>query len=192
MLQEAGKRVALAGMTKRVIFSQEDLTDLSFPDGTFNHVFSWGVIIHIPDVKRALRELARIVAPGGTLALYITNKTAWDHKLEWLVRFIIRKPNKGRRSLQYGSAVEYELHGEKLWVWQFDIPMVQKLLEANGLTITHRVIGEFSEIQRRVKGPIRFGLLHLNNFLFRLRFPARFGVCNLLVFKKLNAPPGEV
>ena len=35
--------------------------------------------IHIPDAEKALDELARIVKPGGKLALYITNKTAVDH-----------------------------------------------------------------------------------------------------------------
>jgi hypothetical protein len=46
------------------------------------------------------------------------------------------------------------------------------------------VIGEFSEIQRRVRGPLRSMLLRLNNICFRLMLPPGPAVTNLLVFRK--------
>src|SRR5262249_49391773 len=100
MLREAQTRVANSvSNSSAVEFKQEDLTRLSFPDNSFHYVFSWGVIIHIRDVEKALDELARIVEPGGSLALYVTNKKAFDHKLEAFLRALKRKPLLGQEAL---------------------------------------------------------------------------------------------
>jgi len=187
MLQEAKARMANAGLTSNVEFRQEDLTRLTFPDASFRYVFSWGVIIHIHDVEKALDELARVVEPGGRLALYVTNSKSWDQKLESLLRFALRKPLVGREFLSLGNGVWYDMHGQKLWVWQFNIPELVRQLENRGLHLTHRVIGEFSEIQRRVRGPLRRFLLRLNNLCYRLMLPAGPAVSNLLVFRKNDA-----
>lgn len=184
MLREARARVANADLASAVEFHQDDLTQLTIPDGSFRYVFSWGVVIHIHGVEKALDELARIIEPGGKLALYVTNKAAWDHKLESLVRFLLRKPMSGQESLPLGNGIWYEMHGQKLWVWQFDIRELERQLEGRGLRLTHRVIGEFSEIQRRVKGPLRRALLRLNNLCYRLKFPPGPAATNLLIFQK--------
>src|SRR5262249_54541307 len=160
---------AKAGLPSAVEFRQENLTRLTLPDASFKYVFSWGVIIHIHDVKKALDELARVVKPGGKLALYVTNKKAWDQKLESMLRFVLRRPLVGQQRLRLGNGIWYDMHGEKLWVWQFDIPELEQQLEARGLHLTHRVIGEFSEIQRRVSGPLRKMLLRLNNLCYQLK-----------------------
>jgi len=184
MLQEAQARVAAAGLTSAVEFHQEDLTRLTYPDASFRYAFSWGVIIHIRDVETALNELARIIEPGGTLALYVTNNKAWDHKVEHCLRLLLRKPLAGREELPMGHGTWYEMHGQKLWLWQFNIPELERQLEVRGLRLTHRVIGEFSEIQRRVKGPLRRVLLRLNNLCFRLKLSPGAAASMLLVFRK--------
>jgi len=191
MLQEAKARTAAAGVASAVEFRQENLTRLTFPDASFRYVFSWGVIIHIHDVKKALDELARVIEPGGKLALYVTNGKSWDQKLESFVRFLIRKPLVGRESLRLGTGIWYEMSGQRLWVWQFDIRELEQQLKARGLNLTHRVIGEFSEIQRRVRGPLRRMLLRLNNLCYRLKLPPGPAAANLLVFRKDDAHPNS-
>jgi 2-polyprenyl-3-methyl-5-hydroxy-6-metoxy-1,4-benzoquinol methylase len=188
MLQEAQSRIAAAGLSSAVEFRQEDLTRLTLPDASFRYVFSWGVIIHIHDVEKALDELARVVEPGGKLALYVTNGKAWDHKLESWLRFLLRQPLVSREFLRLGMGNWYEMHEQKLWVWQFDIRELERQLESRGLHLTHRVIGEFSEIQRRVRGPLRWVLLRLNNLCYRLKLPPGPAATNLLVFMKRQSP----
>jgi SAM-dependent methyltransferase len=43
----------------------EDLTGLSFADGEFDCIICMEILEHIPDYKAALREMARVLRPGG-------------------------------------------------------------------------------------------------------------------------------
>lgn len=47
----------------------EDLTQLSFPDAQFDVVASFDVLEHVPDFRKALREMRRVLKPGGHLVL---------------------------------------------------------------------------------------------------------------------------
>jgi SAM-dependent methyltransferase len=190
MLREAQRRVERAGMADRVEFRREDLTNLSFPDASFDYVFSWGVIIHIREIDRALDELARIVKPAGKLALYVTNNTAWDHKIESFVRFLVRKPHAGFEDLEMGRGCWYEMHGEKLWVWLIDASALTRALQARGFVPAHRVIGELTEIQRRTGGVLRRALLYLNTLCYALKLPAYPSAANLLIFEKTAGSEG--
>lgn len=185
MLQEAKARVEASGMGDRVSFQQEDLTNLSFQDASFKYVFSWGVIIHIPDIEKALDQLARVVAPGGKLALYVTNKSAWDHKIESFARFILRKPLSGMKSLPMGEGVWYDYNNEKLWVWRVDTMALIKYLEARGYRLTHHIPGELTEIQRRTGGVLRNLLLHGNNLYYGMKLSPTPASTNLLIFEKI-------
>ncbi|MGV9264559.1 class I SAM-dependent methyltransferase [Kitasatospora sp. NPDC003701] len=47
-----------------------DCARLPLPDAALDAVFAAGLISHLPDPARALRELARVTRPGGALALF--------------------------------------------------------------------------------------------------------------------------
>ena len=184
MLGEARQRAGAENVADKIEFHQKDLTELDFPDNSFRYVFSWGVIIHIPDAAKALDELARIVKPGGKLALYITNKAALDHKIESVARLITGKPLKGMQHLPLGDGIWYVMNGEKLWVWRFETQAIVDYLEARGFKLAHRRIGALSEIQRRLKGMPRRLLLRLNNAAYSSNWSARMATTQLLVFEK--------
>lgn len=50
---------------------QADLGALPFPDGMFDAALAVSTIEHVPDDGAALRELARVLRPGGALALSV-------------------------------------------------------------------------------------------------------------------------
>ena len=183
MLGEAERRANDAGVGEKITFAQQDLTSLDFEDQSREFVFSWGVVIHIPDAEAALDNLARIVKPGGRLALHLTNNEALDHKLERFGRTVMRKP-LALEDRSLGRGAWYEMHGHNLWVWRFDLNAVSAFLAERGLTLRHRVVGELTEIQRRVKGPPRWGLLRMNSAASRLNVGSHAGATNLLVFER--------
>ena len=60
---------------------------MPFPSGTFASAISNCVFEHIPDVERTVREIARVVRPGGTFACtvisekfseFLTDRRAWS------------------------------------------------------------------------------------------------------------------
>jgi len=184
MLDQAQQRAEANNVADKIAFHQKDLTRLDLPDSSFDYAFSWGVIIHIPDAEKALDELARIVKPGGKLALFITNKSAFDHKIESFLRFILRKPLTGLQHLPLGDGVWYVMNDEKLWVWQFETKAIVDYLQARGFNLKHQRIGALTEIQRRLSGIPRRLLLHLNNLAYRWHWPASIATTQLLIFEK--------
>lgn len=52
-------------------FQQENAEDLTFPDGTFDHVNCQGVIHHTPNTAKAVAEIARVLKHGGTASVSV-------------------------------------------------------------------------------------------------------------------------
>ena len=58
---------------KNVEFRVDDITDLSFPNNSFDLVFASAVLEHLPDPVVALREVRRVLKPGGTTVIINTD-----------------------------------------------------------------------------------------------------------------------
>ncbi|MCI0633594.1 MAG: methyltransferase domain-containing protein [Actinobacteria bacterium] len=53
---------------------QGDAADLPFADASFDVVLCQAALMFFPDVALALREMSRVVTPGGTVALQVWNR----------------------------------------------------------------------------------------------------------------------
>jgi SAM-dependent methyltransferase len=76
------KAAALCSHLPNVAIIQADLLDLPLADGAFDLVYSIGVLHHTPDPRRAFREIARKVKPGGCLAVWLYRRNTAPQ--EWL------------------------------------------------------------------------------------------------------------
>jgi demethylmenaquinone methyltransferase / 2-methoxy-6-polyprenyl-1,4-benzoquinol methylase len=68
MLDVARQRVMLAGATAKIRLQEGDARSLPFEDGQFDAVTFTYLLRYVEDPAATLRELARVVKPGGTMA----------------------------------------------------------------------------------------------------------------------------
>jgi SAM-dependent methyltransferase len=55
--------------------------DIPWPDGSFDVVFSHGVLHHIPDIHTAQTEIHRVLRPGGTLVAMVYARRSLNYQL---------------------------------------------------------------------------------------------------------------
>ena len=89
MVERAQRRLARHGDRVRVFVG--DATSIDAPDGTYDAVFDFGIIHHVPRWRDALTEIHRVLVPGGRfyaeemLARFIHHpvwRTLLDHPME--------------------------------------------------------------------------------------------------------------
>lgn len=70
----------------RARFVNADGAALPFADGSFDLVFSDGVVHHIPNMAGACSEVVRVTRPGGDVRVMVYSRDSWHYAL---VRFVI-------------------------------------------------------------------------------------------------------
>lgn len=78
-VDEAERRAAASGVADRVRFRHGDYMSLSFPDDSFDGVLAMESLQCAPDLGQVLRELFRVLRPGGIVALSdLTMEDGWS------------------------------------------------------------------------------------------------------------------
>jgi SAM-dependent methyltransferase len=71
------QRFELYGLEATI--SEADARALPFADDSFEYAYSWGVLHHSPDLAVSLRELLRVVRPGGGFGVMLYNRRSFLH-----------------------------------------------------------------------------------------------------------------
>ena len=69
MMDVGRKKVKEAGLQDTISFQREDCLSLSYPDGTFDAVTSAYGVRNFQDLDQGLREMQRVLRPGGHLLI---------------------------------------------------------------------------------------------------------------------------
>jgi SAM-dependent methyltransferase len=81
-VRQCKERVAAYGFVDADI-RVGDAEALPFEDATFDLVWSWGVLHHTPDTRRAFSEAARVLRPGGLLRAMVYHDPSWVNLMLW-------------------------------------------------------------------------------------------------------------
>ncbi|TMA16112.1 MAG: class I SAM-dependent methyltransferase [Deltaproteobacteria bacterium] len=111
-------REKCAPFGSRVLFERGDALELSFPSAGFDQVICRHVLQALPDARRALLEMVRVVKPGGRLHLIAEDYgMLWCHPTELdSDGFWQRMPGL------YGKAIGCDLHvGRKTFTHLTDL-----------------------------------------------------------------------
>ena len=185
-LEMARSNVRAAGMEERINLQRESLLGLTFPDESFDYVLCWGVLMHIPEVGRAVRELARVVRPGGALVVSEGNTDSWEAVALRAVKKLARRERADVKRTEAGT--EYwkaSDSGGALVTRQADVGWLVRAFGAEGLRLEKRAAGQFSEAYAMVGSPVLRRFVHgFNDLWFKhVRF-ARPAYGQILFFRK--------
>lgn len=81
-----------------IVFMKADAADMPFPAGSFDCVVSSFGLVFLPDQEGAARELARVVRPGGTVAITVYTWQSIPSQVYDLVHSIFQAPKKPERA----------------------------------------------------------------------------------------------
>jgi ubiquinone/menaquinone biosynthesis C-methylase UbiE len=85
MLDSTQQLAVQAGVRSSISTSLGDAHNLAFQDSSFGLVLAIGVIPYLHCPQKALREMARVLKPGGFLLITAGNRWRLDHVLDpWL------------------------------------------------------------------------------------------------------------
>ena len=123
-LEATRKHFSVMGLTGK--FQRENAEQLSFPDASFDWVFSHGVLHHTPNTQTAIHEVYRVLKPGGRAIIMLYHKHSFNYyvrimtymRLRVLLKILSRA---GRWNQDRQKVVNDPLHGlrgnQDLQVW---------------------------------------------------------------------------
>lgn len=86
--------------------------ELPFPDGSFDRVIAAEVLEHIPEDRGAIAELARVLRPGGTIA--VTVPRWWPELVTWAISDDYHNKPGGHIRIYRGSVLVERLEAAGL------------------------------------------------------------------------------
>jgi SAM-dependent methyltransferase len=103
-------------------------TTLPFPDAAFGGVLSNCVLEHIPDLRSALGEISRVLAPGGTFATTVPSAYHTEMLLGARLPYRLGLPSLGEQYRRWFTAISKHYH-------MYDVPEWGRLLASVGLDL---------------------------------------------------------
>ena len=151
-----------------VSFQQGDVTRLSLPDASFDVVFCRFLLIHLADPMSAVREMLRVVRPGGYVVAYEPDFVGEFSDPESSALGLINRvwnglfqnPKGGRRLLRYfREAGASRLQGGVLMQLEYEAALIKRTYrltaEATGPLAQARGILSELEVREMVDGLAR-------------------------------------
>src|SRR5687767_3730873 len=78
-IELARKRFQVSGLKGE--FRVADAERLDFPDASFDLVYSHGVLHHTPDIEAAVREIHRVLKPGGRAMVMLYHRGSYNYRV---------------------------------------------------------------------------------------------------------------
>jgi ubiquinone/menaquinone biosynthesis C-methylase UbiE len=188
-LRAAEQHVERSGMSDRISLQRADLLGLPFVDASFDFINCWGVLMHVPDLDLALSELARVLRPGGRLALCENDMESlhvrfWEPALRLLKRGLGRTLPERRKTVR-GIEEWYAEQNGGLLVRKTDMNWLQKYCAEQGLDMVERFPSQFTELYANLSSQmLKRAVYAYNKAWFDLIRPGGLSMGNVIIFEK--------
>jgi ubiquinone/menaquinone biosynthesis C-methylase UbiE len=148
------ERLRLTGLKGDII--RMDAEHMGFPDNSFDFVWSWGVIHHSSNTENVLREILRVLRPGGKAITMVYHRNVWNYLIvSGLVHGIIQGGLLQTRSLH---------KTRQLWMdgalARFYSSLEWRMLTSRFFTVEDiKVFGSKAELVPLPRGRVKNGIL---------------------------------
>jgi ubiquinone/menaquinone biosynthesis C-methylase UbiE len=92
-------------------FAQGDAENLPFANGSFDFVYSHGVLHHTPDTARTIREIYRVLSPGGRAVIMLYHRNSFNYQVNLRV---VRRLRAHLLKTQLGLRLSQRIFGESM------------------------------------------------------------------------------
>ena len=99
------KHLKLYGYQSELIVG--DAENMPYEDNTFDFVYSFGVIHHTPNMEQAIKEIYRVLKPGGKCWIGVYNKNSWFYRCMLVPSYFISGDFKRMTMKEKLSLIEY-------------------------------------------------------------------------------------
>jgi ubiquinone/menaquinone biosynthesis C-methylase UbiE len=134
------RRFALAGLDGSFVYGS--VTDLPFPDKSFDLVYSNGVIHHLPQTEQVVREFHRVLRPGGTALVMVYHRDSFNCRftiltLRRLLSGLLAFPGGARAAARLTSESREVLEGHRRLLSEYGL----HYLRDRALFLSHNTDG---------------------------------------------------
>ena len=163
-----------------VTLKECDARKIDFPDNTFDCVYSFGVLHHIPEIKKCFMEILWVLKPGGTAMIGLYNKWSVFHFLYILGNGILKGHLFRLGYRGFMSIIEKGADGRdiKPYVSTWSLKELVSLCRDSGMSI--------EKIATKQLKPSHFGIQRMGKILLKL-FPSmktKYGWYVVVIVKK--------
>jgi 2-polyprenyl-3-methyl-5-hydroxy-6-metoxy-1,4-benzoquinol methylase len=183
VLDVARENVRAAGLEHLIDVGREDLIDLSYGEHTFDYALCWGVLMHVPQVERAVEQLSRIIAPGGHLIVHEGNVHSPEAIAILAAKRITFRP--GLRRTPAGVEHWKETSAGPLLTRRANIPWLIAAFERQGLVLQSRSPTQLTELYAKPPWEwMKDSMYALNDYWYRRVGISQLAVGNTLLLQR--------
>lgn len=140
----ARAHVAAMGLEAEIV--EGDAEELPFVDASFDRVSSNGVLHHTPDMSAALREIRRVLVPGGEARVIVYNRNSFHYWLTQVLYWgVLRGGLLKERSMAgvLSRVVEYSSIGARPLVRVYSARQLRELMAQAGFVDVNVAVRHF-------------------------------------------------
>jgi SAM-dependent methyltransferase len=181
-LRLARANVERAGYSDSISLRDGDLLRLPMPDHSHKRVMCWGVLMHVPEVERAIAELVRVTAAGGTIVISESNLLSLHGRL---IRPVLARRSRTVR-------MSREAPGLEIWRRTAEGDLFNRVADPHwltaafarhGATLLERRPSALTDIYTRLPGHLSSAVRLVNHAFYLTRWPGP-ALTNVFVFRK--------
>jgi len=91
-------------LNQKAIFETQDVQDLKFPKNNFDLILAIDVLEHLPNPKKGIQEISKVLKPNGILIISTPNPDSYSHKI------------KKKQWFAYKDPTHISIHNKEYWL----------------------------------------------------------------------------